>query len=82
MSDFILPYKRRVYKIPKPGPNSPFSNDDELYSFIINEWMPKQPDFYVLAKLFIVDFNFDFKKLLYAIFDNPGGPGKKNKKAA
>ena len=77
----IIPYRKRVFKFPKPGPNRPFSNDDELYSWTINNWIPAQPDMSSLMKLFI-SLDFDVKKFLMAVFPPSGGGSRKTVRKA
>lgn len=48
--------------------------DPEFYSYVINDWIPEQPDFQVLMKLFIL-LNFDLKLFFQFLVQPP--PGKK-----
>lgn len=72
----ILPYERRPYKWPKPGPNRPFWDDHTLYSWMINDWIPAQPDSFALMVLFI-ELEFQLKPFLRIVGPKPGGGSRK-----
>lgn len=57
-----------------------FSNDDELYDFIVNDWIIKQPDCDDLMALFI-QLKFDLREFIHAIFDHTPGGSRKSKAA-
>lgn len=76
----IIPYKQRLYKWPSKGPNRSFSNDDELYSWMINDWIPKQPDSNQLMVLFI-RLKFSLREFIKAVGPGPGSGTRKKKVA-
>lgn len=77
----VLSYSSRLFKIPPAGPSRPFTNDDEVYTWIINEWIPKQPDSEELMRLFICCV-FNMKTFLRLVLSRPRGGGKPVEAAA
>ena len=76
----FIPYKQRVFKwFKSTDPRCPYFNDDELYSWMINEWIPKQPDSNTLMRIFIL-LDFDIRSFIKHI--GPSGGGGSRKKVA
>ena len=72
----ILAYRSRVYRWPKPGPNRPFWDDDSLYSWMVNDWIVKQPDSEQLMLLFI-RLGFSLHLFIHAVGPTSNGGTRK-----
>jgi hypothetical protein len=81
----VINYRARPFKLPKserlPPEWEPERSHlgDRYYSYVINHWIPKQPDSSALMKLFI-PCDFDLIRFARLIIDP--GPGTRTRKAA
>ena len=74
----MIPYKERTTKLkpPKEFGGTPYPNIqtcDRWYSYLINDWIPNQPDFSELMKLF-VECDFDPMPFVKKLVVGPPSP--------
>lgn len=81
----VINYRARPFKLPKSDKLPPDWEPerghlgDRYYSYVINHWIPNQPDCGALMKLFIL-CDFDLIRFARLIIDP--GPGTRNWKVA
>lgn len=75
----IIPYRARLYKWPRPA-RVHFKDDDELYDWMVNDWIPSQPDSSDLIALFI-RLKFCLNEFIITVGPKPGGGSRKRKAA-